>query len=516
MAPKSSARTHARNLLANWTGHGANLLVMFFLSPFIVHTLGKTEYGIWSLLIVLTGYMGIFDLGVRASTGRYIILYLGRGDHQRVDETIRTSLGFFSLAGGAILIAGIAVGLGFPVFFPSSPGEYHGLVAVLLPILAVNIWLSVIGAAFGSVLVAHERFDLARTVDLIVLAARTGGTVLTLRAGYGLMGLTLVTVACSLLALAGNYVLARRIYPQMRVWPPALLWSRLRELFGYGIAAFISNIATRVVGQTSLVVVGVLISVEAVTVFSVGAMLVYYTWTFLGQIGQTFFPPVQRAAAIGDYESVRWYYLRQVRMGFVFGVPAYVGYIVFARPFIALWMGGEAFPEASVNQAALVMAILSLSKLGTLPSIGGEYLLASTGHIGYSAGVQVFEAVINVGLSVLFVLTMGWGLGGVALAALVARVLTSAVLIPWRANRAAQTRAARFLGVLGLALVAGAAFAAWCLLVRLVIPGGSWLLFGVQVLVSLVGYVPIATGLLVPKTDRNRVLTAIGVMSGKA
>ena len=58
------ARIHARNLAANWIGHGANLVVLFFLSPFVVHTLGKVEYGIWSLLTVLTCSMGVLDLGV--------------------------------------------------------------------------------------------------------------------------------------------------------------------------------------------------------------------------------------------------------------------------------------------------------------------------------------------------------------------------------------------------------------------------------------------------------------------
>ncbi|GAG42518.1 unnamed protein product, partial [marine sediment metagenome] len=61
----SESRIYARNLAANWTAHGANMVVLFFLSPFIVHTLGKVEYGIWGLLSVLTGYMGIFDLGIR-------------------------------------------------------------------------------------------------------------------------------------------------------------------------------------------------------------------------------------------------------------------------------------------------------------------------------------------------------------------------------------------------------------------------------------------------------------------
>jgi len=38
-----SRRVQIRNLLANWIGHGANMVVILLLSPFVVHTLGKVE-----------------------------------------------------------------------------------------------------------------------------------------------------------------------------------------------------------------------------------------------------------------------------------------------------------------------------------------------------------------------------------------------------------------------------------------------------------------------------------------
>ena len=39
----SRARIYARNLTANWVGYAANLAVMFFMSPFVVHTLGDVQ-----------------------------------------------------------------------------------------------------------------------------------------------------------------------------------------------------------------------------------------------------------------------------------------------------------------------------------------------------------------------------------------------------------------------------------------------------------------------------------------
>ncbi|GAG34953.1 unnamed protein product, partial [marine sediment metagenome] len=202
----STARILARNLLANWVGFAANVLVMFFLSPFVIHTLGEAVYGIWSLLMVLTGYLGIADIGVRASTGRYVVLYLGQHDHRRLGETIRTGLTLFSILGIVLLLVGLVVGLGFPYFFRSTPEEYQRTAAVLMPALALNVWFMFLGAVFSSILTAHDRFDLARGVDLGVLALRATGTVLALKGGYGIVGLTIVTLICGLLALLANFV----------------------------------------------------------------------------------------------------------------------------------------------------------------------------------------------------------------------------------------------------------------------------------------------------------------------
>ena len=252
----------------NWLGHGASLVVLFFLSPFIVHSLGQVEYGLWSLLTVLTGYMGVLDLGIRASTGRYIILYLGKNQPRAVDETIRTSLGFYSGLGLLVITAGLILGWVFPAIFRSVPAEYHLIAQVLLPLLALNIWLAALQGVFTSILIAHERFDLARGIDLGLLAIRTVATVLALSWGYRIAALAFVAVGSNVLAVVANYLVARRVYPVLRVWPLLLHRTRLRELFGYGLAAFVSAVSVRIIGQTDLVIAGAAIGVSAAAVYS--------------------------------------------------------------------------------------------------------------------------------------------------------------------------------------------------------------------------------------------------------
>jgi len=500
------ANVYARNLAANWLGHGASMLVLFFLSPFLVNTLGDTQYGIWGLLNVLVGYLGIFDMGVRASTGRYVVYYLGKRDNRRLNQTIQTGLTCYSALAVLIALAGAVMGWLFPDVFRRVPPEYVGMLRWVLPAMALSVWLSAISAVFSSVLTAHDRFDLARGVDLGVLAIRTVATVWVLKAGAGLVGLVIVWTGSNLLAAVGNALFARRVHPQMRWRPLRIVRGRLRELVGFGAAASVGKIATQIIGQTDLILVGMLISVPMVTTYKVGATLVYYSWTFLMQIGGTFFPPVQRSICAGDLDSARWLFVRQVRLSLILGIAVYVGFWVFGGAFLQLWMVGEEFHAAQANQAAGVMAILSASKLVFLCSIGAAPLLTALGHVKFNAVVSIVEAVLNLALSVFFVVQLGWGLAGVAAGTLTSRVLIRAGILPWYACRKAGMNLRRFLTDVGAwGLLVGGLFAIWCLLLREVVPSGSWPWFSLQVLLALAGYAPIATWGLVPRHDRQRI-----------
>ena len=52
------------NALSNWVSLGVNVIIGFVLTPFIIRSLGKTGYGIWTLVCSFVGYYGLLNLGV--------------------------------------------------------------------------------------------------------------------------------------------------------------------------------------------------------------------------------------------------------------------------------------------------------------------------------------------------------------------------------------------------------------------------------------------------------------------
>lgn len=514
----TDARIILRNLTANWVGHGAGLVVMFFLSPFIVHNLGVTEYGIWQLLTVLTGYMGIMDLGVRASTGRYIILYLGQKDFEKVDETIRTGLGLYTVMSSLILFAGFILALVFPVVFPSVPTEYHPIIAVLLPVLAVNIWISAITVILSSVLTAYERFDLARGSDMIVLAVRTIGTIMAIKFSTGLIGLTIAVIVGNISGLILNFILSKRIHHKLKFWPLLLKKNRVKELYNYGIGAFIIAVSVRIMGQTDLLLVGNLIGIESVAVYSVGAMLIYYSNTFSKQIDTTYFPALQKAVANGNLEDTQSILYRQIHLSIILGLIMYIGYISFGKAFITLWMfHSETFPMKSVEKAAQIMTVLSCANLLLILSSFSRNFLAATGHIGFAAKMTVFEAIINLIFSISFVVFFDWGLIGIAAGTFVSHLIIQTVILPHYACREAGLSWVQILFKIGgRGLIAGIVFLLLCFCVQRLFIANNWLLFFSQIGLVTLGYIPIVWLLILPSGDkenfRNKFKTFISII----
>lgn len=490
----------------NWGGHASALLVMFFLSPYIVGKLDAVSYGIWSLLTVLTGYMGIFDLGVRASVGRHVALYLGKDDPVGVDETIRAGFGVFTLTGGLILVVGVLLGWFFPVLFKGVSPEHYDTVLYLLPFMTVNIWLAAISTIYSSVLTAHDRFDIARGVDLFVLFVRTASTVYVLHVGWGLWGLAGSLILGNFFALIANRVSAGIIYPDLRSFPLLFSKKRINELFVYGFFSFISSVSVKIIGQSDLIIVGAFLSVAAVREYSVGATIIYYTTPFITMIHRTFFPSVQRSISAGILSQARDLLFKQLKISLCFGLLVYIGLAFYAEPFIKLWMYQDGFNLKSVSDAATVMSFLALSKITSLYILPCQSVLAAMGHVRFNAFRTISEAIVNVLFSLFFVLGLKWGLAGVAAGTLVARILVASISVPYYLCEKAEVPIRTFIvSVILPAIFAASLFSIYCYLVTKLWFPETWYGFFGHVFVAILLWLLIATPILLSKDLRQRI-----------
>jgi len=70
-----NVRQTTRNIFSNWLAQAVAVALAFFVTPLIVGHLGHTDYGIWTLVMSITGCMGFMDFGIRTAVIKYVAEY---------------------------------------------------------------------------------------------------------------------------------------------------------------------------------------------------------------------------------------------------------------------------------------------------------------------------------------------------------------------------------------------------------------------------------------------------------
>src|SRR5437764_14534933 len=98
-----------RNVGSSWIALGTNVVVGIFLSPFILHRLGDAAFRIWVLIFSITGYYGLFDLGIRSSVVRYVSKAKATNDIEYANRVISASLFSYACVGAIAFLTTVFV-----------------------------------------------------------------------------------------------------------------------------------------------------------------------------------------------------------------------------------------------------------------------------------------------------------------------------------------------------------------------------------------------------------------------
>lgn len=497
-------RIYARSFFANWVGTVANMVVWFFLSPFVVRTLGVPAYGVWSLLMTVTGYLGLVEIGVRVSTGRFVNYYIGRGNQEKVDSVVNTSLVFYTAIG--VLVLAVAGGLGaiFRVVFPKTPPAYAGDALWVLALMAGNVWLGFISNTFAQLLRAHNRFDLRNVAVVFALLVRAGGTVLVLKLGHGLVGLAAVQVAASLGCCILLFVFSKWKGAPARYGLRHASRETFREVFGFGVWAFVDNLGVRVIFYTDVTVIGLLIGMKEIAYYSIALMLVDTARNLFADVLRVITPDMEKAAGRNDLAEMRWFVAKGTRVTTALATPIVAGLMVLGHAFIRLWM------PPGFGSSGWVLLILMIAQYFGLFSWAPLMAIKALGEVRFVAVIRIIEAALNLGLSLFFVLALGWGIYGVALGTLVPMVCVGSLIGGgYGFKRIRLSFKTVVLSIVAPSLVGLALFGGMCLAAVRFWRLDSWLSFFAVVGGLAVLYVPIMLFVVLSAGERKTIVRVL-------
>src|ERR1017187_1914867 len=411
-----------RNICSNWAGYAVTALIGFFLSPFIVHSLGTTGYGLWTLVLSLTGYFGLLDFGIRSSVGRFVARYLALNDDESGNRILSTAFAIL-LGGGLLALSATIVVVTF--FFGSFHVDMHFELAAKVALLITGLTMSCalpLGT-FSSLLVAMERFDILSGVTIIAELTRAGLIVVFLRGGHGLVSVALIALFTSIAQYVTMALFAKALHHPLKLRVSFVDRRAFKELFGFGVFRFIWIVANQLIFYSDAVVIGIFLGAGAITYYAIAGTLINYGRTFVSLVTDTFYPAATRMDAKQDLDGLRRLLIFGTRITLLISLPLCIGFFFLGEQFITLWMG------KAYASSALFLMVLTIPQFIGLPQYVSALVLAGMARHRVLAYVILAEGFVNLVLSIVLVRKIG--LVGVAWGTVIPDLICTAVIIPF-------------------------------------------------------------------------------------
>ena len=421
-------RTLVRNIVSNWAGYAVHIAVAFFLTPYILDSLGETHYGIWALVIGVTGYYGLLDLGVASGMTQYLTRYLASNDIDKLNRSASTSFAVLSGIGFLVFVGSLIIAFSASSLFriqAASPSE----VAWVFAVTGTSVALQFVFFTRSAVFTAVQRFDLSNVIGISTRILSAGATIICLKAGYDLIGLSLVVAGTNVLDYLIRWHVAGRLLPAMKISPKLVNRESLREVVSFGIWNSVSAGSVRLFSYTDAVVIAAFMPVAAVAPFAIAANLRSYFEDIFTRVGYVFFPAATELDAQGDRDGLRKLYLIGSKFMFLGSILCGSIAICWARDFFYLWIGAVYAEPSAYPSVAILFYLLALGSIVSVAQRIGYQVLLGMRQVGLLAGLFALEGVSNLLVSV--VLVRNYGLLGVALGTVVPAFVCHGFLQPY-------------------------------------------------------------------------------------
>ncbi len=170
-------RTHERrtavNLICNLGAHALSAVIAFFLTPYLVRTLGLATYGFYPVAIELMGFFALFSGLLNATATRYITIEEASGRHNSAQKYFSTVF-FANVALSVLLLLPMAAVIVFCDRFLNIPDAQVGQVRIFFLLMLASVLVDAVFSVFSAAYSVSGRLDLRAGQQLIGSLVKAG------------------------------------------------------------------------------------------------------------------------------------------------------------------------------------------------------------------------------------------------------------------------------------------------------------------------------------------------------
>ena len=322
-----------------------NIIVSIAYTPFMLRILGKSEYGLYSTVASTIAILSVLSLGFGGSYVRYYILYRKEKADDKIARLNGLFLIVFSVIGLIALACGLYLTFHLEMVFKTglTDAEYH-TARILMLLLTANLAVSFPMSVFSNIISAQEQFVFLKATEILRTVVSPLVTLPVLLAGYGSIGMVVITVTISVLV-----DVLRLIYCfgklHIRVLFRGFDGAVLKDIAVFSGFIAINMVVDQVNNNLDKLIITRFCGTAATAVYAVGQQLHTYFISFSTAVSSVFTPRIHQLVQDNKDDKARLrsvlteLFVRVGRIQFLILSLVCTGIIFFGKPFIYFWAG---------------------------------------------------------------------------------------------------------------------------------------------------------------------------------
>lgn len=397
--------------ILNYVRLFVKLGVGFFLSPFVLASLGKAEFGIYSIAGTIIGWLALCDFGLTASTTKFLSEYQARGDMEGEAHYLGNVAALFSVIGIVVLVAGLCIYPFLGNIFPKFNEEELGLYRILYLMTLFNTTFMFPARSLSGISASRQKYKVPGIVGIGMSLASTTGTIIVLLLGYKSIAICAVSIFFGILGLLWDVYYCFGILKARMSWNG---WdiSLCKSMFAFSFWMFLDQLICIFNWGCGTTIIGMTQGAAQIAVYSYGLMLMQYYFMTSNCISSLFLPKVVKLVSRhADKEEMTDLWIKVARVHVLILGLMLSGLVIFGRQFLSLWVGNTL--GEGTEQSWLVALLLIGTITVPLVQCLGWQILQAYDAIRFRVKILLLVAACNMGLG--YFLSLSYGSIGLAI-----------------------------------------------------------------------------------------------------
>ena len=418
----SDSNQRKNGVLLSYVSIFINIIIQLLYTLLLIRNLGQSEYGLYSLVSNIIGYLTLLDLGFGNAIVVFTSKYRAKGEHEKEKRLHGMVSVIFGIIGIIAIILGVILYFNVENIFSSSMTSLEiKKMKIMMIILTFNLAMTFFFNVYSSIITAYERFTYQKIISILSSILRPLIMIPFLFLGYKSITMCLVITIVNIIVLLSNYFYCKKKL-NIEIKYKGFDKNLLKMIIGYSFFIFLNVIVDKINYNVDQVILGTMYGTVAVSVYSVASVLDQFFLNVSTAISGVFLPKMSKyVAEKADSQVLTNEFIKIGRIQYYIIFLICTGFILVGKDFIIFWVGKD-----YIDAYYITLCLIIPSSVPLIQNVGLSIMQAMNKH-KFKAIVTTIMSIFNVIISLF--LARKFGAIGAAIGTTISIIVCNIFLI---------------------------------------------------------------------------------------